>query len=242
MDDGTAGTDKYHMRKKIYEDVLDDIQEIGPDVREDESAFVTEPFDTKPYGFFVKVHIPMFTITVPAEYQVGIASQISGFIRDVFTDDSIVETISQIYAYGNSDWFGKTMLDGSAFSSHYAGLCLMFGVTFSVRPSFRRCIRFMLRLDAVDGFIRAAVPEIEGGAILTPFDVETIFDGSMMLSTTACILKVRHPVLFSLVSAVNRDLSIRKKYTAACRAMRGCREPEDEKHLIDAAKNIVGTR
>ena len=236
-----------NINKRIYEDVLDDIERIEPDVpEEDEAGFVSEPFDTKPYRFFVKVRIPTFTSTVPADSQVSIASQISDFIGDVFADNSIVEKISPIYACGNADWFGKTWLDGPPLSPLYSGLSLIFGVMFGVVPTFKQCIRFMLRLDAVDEFIRAADPEINGSAILNAINAGTIFDDSLMLSVTAGMSKSRHPVLVSLTSAVNGTEFMRNMYadafTAACRAMRGCREPEDGKHLIEAIKSIVSAQ
>jgi hypothetical protein len=50
------------MNKKLYEDILDDLDEIRPDDVSEESvpAYVTEMFDTKPYRFMFALRVPNF--------------------------------------------------------------------------------------------------------------------------------------------------------------------------------------
>lgn len=108
---------KYSMRRKIYEDVLDDIDNIEPDVRpdnpeEDGPAFSAEMFDPEPYDFFVRIRVGDFGAYVPDESAIRVASEISRVIGETFGDVSLETTVSPVYVYGKMAGFGDRQYDG----------------------------------------------------------------------------------------------------------------------------------
>jgi hypothetical protein len=136
------------MRKKIYEDVLDDLGKIELDVREKDAEesvpFTDEPIDADwPVIIQIKSGIRTF---VPEQRQTEMISEIASFISETF---SSVAEISRVRV---TDAFSDFMsIDASRPS-------VMFEFGLKPRPglSFAGAIRILRRLDSV-GMMTAAL-------------------------------------------------------------------------------------
>ena len=148
------------MNKILYEDVLDDLDEIRPDVQEEESApaYVTEQFDPSPYPIFFSIRIPHFNDNVPEGKRADAASAIASFITEIFTDASLQTETSFIYALGTSEEFAhKSFLERTAAwfnSGSSRSIILYFGLSFGRRLTVKQCLRILFRIDAVSAFVK----------------------------------------------------------------------------------------
>ena len=123
------------MRKKIYEDVLDDIDEIKPEVAEadGERAYVTERFDEEEYSLIFKF-VPWFCSEC-ADLEPKL-SLVASLFREILSPDF---KISPIYA--DTEWL--------RFSDSGYAVMLSVGVVPSHRITLRRALRILLSLDGI---------------------------------------------------------------------------------------------
>ena len=174
------------MSKKIYEDVLDDLDEIRPDDVSEESspAYVTEMFDTKPYKFMFALRVPNFMNMVHPDRRKSTADAIASFITEVFTDVSLQTETSPIYASGNSIEFGNIPFSGPKCiggPKRIGGveLTFAFGMKFGRDLTVRQCVRLFSRINAVSSFVRNKCGVFSGVRYYNPLTVYQRSDNSL---------------------------------------------------------------
>jgi hypothetical protein len=181
---------------EIYGDVLDNLEEIRPDVREENTrrSYVTEPFDTDPWDIFFMIRIRNFMDNVPEGKRAYAASAIASFITELFTDASLQTETSPVYVYGKSEEFaGESFLFKTPIYHEIVTFC--FGVSFGRGLTIRQRIRLLVRLDAVSAFVNR----------------EFRFSSDIKLCDSACITLFNYsekPILISNVAT--RTITVRK--------------------------------
>lgn len=123
------------MRKKIYEDILDDIQEIRPEATEadGERAYVTEPFDYEDYSLVFKIVPPFQSGYADLELKLSL---IASLIRDILSPDFKISPI-----FVDTEWLKVT-------EDNYV-VMISVGVVPAHRITFRRALRVFLAFDGI---------------------------------------------------------------------------------------------
>ena len=159
------------MRNKLYEDVLDDIEEIGPVPEEEELPFTTEPVSGD-WPVMVQIIVDSFRKRVPKERRLETVSEIASFITDTFSADAEISAVS---IYGDF---------GIADEAIYYRPTFEFGLTGHPGMTVRRAVRLLTRLDVVGSLIARLCGKKPTTSQSNYFEYTEFFDRPVTIADT----------------------------------------------------------